>query len=326
MNILACERIRVVDTHTGGEPTRVVVDAPVEFAGTTMVERRDDFALRFDGYRRAVTCEPRGSDVMVGAWLTPPVNVGSHAGVIFFNNIGYLGMCGHGTIGVGVALAHLGRSVAGVSRLDTPVGTVEFELLDSARVRVANVPSYRYRSHVPLQVAGRTIHGDIAWGGNWFFICHDHGLTVDMQHLEELGAFSREIRRCLDASGIMGADGGVIDHVELFGPPSDPGVADGRNYVLCPGGAYDRSPCGTGTSAKIACLAADGKLAPGQWYRQQSVVGSIFEAAYQVVERGSGDDPDRLVIAPTLIGTAYVNAEAELLLRSDDPFSMGITT
>jgi 4-hydroxyproline epimerase len=199
-------------------------------------------------------------------------------------------------------------------------------MLDSARVRVANVPSYRYRRQVAVSVAGRTVHGDIAWGGNWFFICHDHGLPVDMQHLDELGAFSREIRHTLDESGITGVAGGVIDHVELLGPPSNPAVADGRNYVLCPGGAYDRSPCGTGTSAKIACLAADGKLAPGQWYRQESVVGSVFEAAYQVVARGTADDPDRLVIAPTLIGSAYVNAEAELLLRSDDPFSMGITT
>jgi 4-hydroxyproline epimerase len=318
--------IRVIDTHTGGEPTRVVIDSPLEFTGLTMAERRSCFARQYDDYRRAVVCEPRGNDVIVGAWLTPPVEAGSQAGVIFFNNVGYLGMCGHGTIGVAVALAHLGRLPAGTNRLDTPVGTVQFEYLGNGKVRVGNVPSYRYRQRVAVQLSnGRHVHGDIAWGGNWFFICDDHGLTVDMAHLQELEALSREIRWQLERQRITGAQGGVIDHVELLGSPSDPLKADSRNFVLCPGGAYDRSPCGTGTSAKVACLAADGRLAPGACYRQQSIVGSIFEASYQIIASGVAEDPRRMLVAPTLVGSAYVNARADLLFDPEDPFRMGIS-
>ena len=329
-------RIRVIDTHTGGEPTRVVVDSPIRFAGESMAERRDCFANQFDDLRKAVACEPRGNDVMVGAWITPAVEPGSQAGVIFFNNVGYLGMCGHGTMGVAVALAHLGHIPPGPSCLDTPVGTVEFELLPDGRVRVGNVPSYRFRRRAAVGLSdGREVHGDIAWGGNWFFICDDHGCPIDMQHLAELERLSREIRYQLDRQRITGDAGAIIDHVELLGPPSDPAIADGRNFVLCPGGAYDRSPCGTGTSAKVACLAADGKLAPGESYRQQSIVGSIFEATYRWLEpeldefampAAATNDSRPVLVTPTLIGSAYVNAEADLLFDPNDPFRMGILT
>lgn len=311
------QRIRVLDTHTGGEPTRVVVTSPIDLGSGNISDRRNRFLHQYDSFRRAIVCEPRGSDVMVGAILLEPADANSLAGVIFFNNVGYLGMCGHGTIGVAVALQHLGRVGVGVQQLDTPVGSVQFELLGNGRVRIENVPSYRFRSQVPLKLAdGRTVHGDIAWGGNWFFICEDHGQKVHLDAVNELQQTSSAIRAALDQHGIFGADGALIDHVELLGPSSAENVADGKNFVLCPGAAYDRSPCGTGTSAKLACLAADGKLKAGQSYRQESIVGSVFEASFRTLDDGR--------ILPTIVGSAYVNGEADLILDPRDPFCMGI--
>ncbi len=310
-------RIRVIDTHTGGEPTRVVVASPIDVGRGSMSERRDLFAAKFDDYRQAIVCEPRGSDVMVGALLLPPENPASMAGVIFFNNVGCLGMCGHGTIGVAIALQHMERVTTGIHQIDTPVGAVQFELLGDNRVRIQNVPSYRFRAAVPVKLAsGQTVHGDIAWGGNWFFICHDHGLPVEMRGIADLQQLTSELREALETNAIRGKDGGEIDHIELIGPPSSIVRADARNYVMCPGAAYDRSPCGTGTSAKVACLAADGKLDPGQIHRQESIVGTLFEATYTLADDGR--------ILPYITGAAYVNGEAELILNPNDPFCMGI--
>jgi 4-hydroxyproline epimerase len=256
---------------------------------------------------------------MVGALLVPPENPASMAGVIFFNNVGCLGMCGHGTIGVAIALQYMERVTMGLHQIDTPVGPVQFELLGDNRVRIQNVPSYRYKSAVPVKLRnGQTIHGDIAWGGNWFFICQDHGLPVEMRALSELQRMTAEVREALAVNGIRGEDGGEIDHVELIGPPSSIVRADARNYVMCPGAAYDRSPCGTGTSAKVACLAEDGKLEPGQIHRQESIVGSLFEATYIQADNGR--------ILPSITGAAYVNGEADLILDNNDPFCMGIST
>ncbi len=310
-------RVRVIDTHTGGEPTRVVVSSPIDLGSGSMAERRNLFAAKFDNYRKAIVCEPRGSDVMVGAIILPPETPASLAGVIFFNNVGYLGMCGHGLMGVAIALQHMERIAKGIHHLDTPVGPVQFELFGDNRVRIQNVPSYRFRTAVPVTLpSGQVLHGDIAWGGNWFFICQDHGLRVESRALDELQSLTSEVRCALEANGIRGEDGGEIDHIELIGPPSSIVKADARNYVMCPGAAYDRSPCGTGTSAKLACLAADGKLAPGQMHRQESIVGSLFEATYSVA------DPGRIL--PSITGAAYVNGEADLILDARDPFCMGI--
>ena len=311
-------RIRVIDTHTGGEPTRVVVSSPIDLGSGSMAERRELFAAKYDDYRKAIVCEPRGSDVMVGALLLPPESTASMAGVIFFNNVGCLGMCGHGTIGVAIALQHMERVTKGILQLDTPVGPVQFELLGDNRVRIQNVPSYRFRAGIPVQLpSGQVLHGDIAWGGNWFFICQDHGVPVELGSLGELQRLTSEVRGALEASGIRGDDGGEIDHIELIGPPSSIVRADARNYVMCPGAAYDRSPCGTGTSAKVACLAADGKLAPGQIHRQESIVGSLFEATFKSADGGR--------ILPSITGSAYVTGEADLILDSRDPFCMGIS-
>ncbi|MFM7150779.1 MAG: proline racemase family protein [Gemmataceae bacterium] len=308
-------RIQVIDTHTGGEPTRVIVSGGPELGSGSLAQRRERFRQQFDPYRSAIVNEPRGSDVMVGALLCEPEDPTCVAGVIFINNIGYLNMCGHGTIGVAVALGHMGRVGVGRHRLETPVGVVAFDYDGKNQVSLENVPSYRHAARVPLDVPGYgRIHGDIAWGGNWFFLVGDHPVTLSMTNLDRLTDFTWNIRQELERKGITGADGGEIDHIEVFGPPSGP-HADSKNFVLCPGKAYDRSPCGTGTSAKLACLHADGKLQPGQVWRQESILGSLFQGTIRM-------EGDQLI--PRVTGTAYVTSEASLILDENDPFCMGI--
>jgi 4-hydroxyproline epimerase len=316
MNNRTPRRVAVIDTHTGGEPTRVVVGGGPDLGRGSLAERRTRFRDEHDAFRSAVVNEPRGSDVVVGALLVEPNDPACAAGVVFFNNVGYLGMCGHGAIGVAVALAHLGRIEPGVLRFETPVGVVTVTLEGRNAVAVDNVPSYRAAKDVAVDVPGlRRYVGDVAWGGNWFYLVKDHGEELAPGNVERLTDVAWRIRRALDAAGVTGDDGGVIDHVELFGPPGRPD-ADARNFVLCPGKAYDRSPCGTGTSAKVACLLADGMLQEGQIWRQESIVGSLFEASARRLEDGR--------VRPRIRGSAYVNAESTLILDPDDPFAEGI--
>jgi 4-hydroxyproline epimerase len=308
-------RISVIDSHTGGEPTRVVVEGGPDLGTGSLVERRARFAAAFDHVRAGIVNEPRGSDVVVGALLTPPVDHSCAAGVIFFNNVGYIGMCGHGAIGLVVTLAHMGRIAVGRHRLETPVGVVTVEYHGQNRVTIENVPSYRHAANVTVDVPGLgAITGDVAWGGNWFFLVAQHGERLELDNIDRLTDVTWRIRRALVAAGVTGASGGQIDHIELFGPPRDP-ACDSRNFVLCPGGAYDRSPCGTGTSAKLACLVADGKFASGQVWRQESITGSVFEGAVRA-------DGGRVI--PMITGTAYITAEATLILDPADPCCFGI--
>jgi 4-hydroxyproline epimerase len=308
-------RIHVIDSHTGGEPTRVVVSGGPDLGTGSLAERRQKFKEKHDAFRSAVVNEPRGSDVMVGALLCEPSDTSCAAGVIFFNNVSTLHMCGHGTIGLAVTLAHLGRIGPGIHRLETPVGIVSFEYRTDNTVTIENVPSYRHAKAVTVQVDGiGPVTGDVAWGGNWFFLVSDHGQSLDLANAEHLGQYTWRIRQALEKRGITGADGGLIDHVELFGPPLD-ARNHSRNYVLCPGKAYDRSPCGTGTSAKLACLYADGKLKEGQVWRQESIVGSLFEGTVRI---------DQGKVIPRITGSAFVNAEATLILDPRDPFQWGI--
>jgi 4-hydroxyproline epimerase len=286
--VAGVQRIRVVDSHTEGEPTRVVID------GAPPIDR---FRAEHDHLRAAIVDEPRGSDILVGALLGEPRTPGCAAAVLFFNNVGYLGMCGHGAIGVIVTLAHLGRIGPGVHRLETPVGVVSAELHRDGRVTIANVPSYRAAAGVRVDVPGHgTITGDVAWGGNWFFLT-ESPLPLERAQIPALTDFAWRVRRALGRA--------EIDHIEL--------TAGARNFVLCPGGAYDRSPCGTGTSAKLACLAADGALAPGERWRQESILGTSFDAVYEI----DPADPHRVL--PSITGRAYVIAESTLLLDPRDP-------
>ena len=306
--------ISIIDSHTGGEPTRLIVDGGPDLGNGTLAERRERFRRDFDDIRAAVVCEPRGSDVLVGALLCAPHAPGCVAGIIFFNNVGFLGMCGHGMIGVVASLAFMGMIGPGKHWIDTPVGPVQAELHEDASVTIDNVASYRHAQAVPLELPGHgRVVGDVAWGGNWFFLVAEHGLALDAGNIDALSAFSIAVRAALERDGVTGADGAVIDHIELFGPAQ--GAADSRNFVLCPGKAYDRSPCGTGTSAKLACLAADGKLAEGQLWRQESIIGSVFEARYRIADGQ---------LMPSIRGRAWVNAQAKLLLDPSDPFMHGI--
>ena len=308
------KRISLLDSHTGGEPTRLVLEGFPDLGSGTMAERRKLLAERHDEWRKTVILEPRGSDVMVGALLCTPQDPTAAAGVIFFNNSGYLGMCGHGTIGLLVSLAYLGRIQPGTHRIETPVGTVTATLHEDGSVSVRNVPAYRYRKAVTVQVPGYgAATGDIAWGGNWFFLVDAPERVVPGADRAVLTEYTAAIAQALEDQGIHGRDGGRIDHIELFGPDAQ---ADSRNFVLCPGKAYDRSPCGTGTSAKLACLAADGKLAPGATWRQASTIGSLFQASYEPGEDGT--------IVPTIRGQAHISAETTLVLQDDDPFQWGI--
>jgi 4-hydroxyproline epimerase len=301
------EKLQVIDSHTGGEPTRVIIGGGPDLGRGPLVERRTRLQKEFDRYRSAAVNEPRGSDVIVGAILVEPLDPKASAGVIFFNNVGTIGMCGHGTIGLMVTLAHMGRIKSGTHRIETPVGTVTATLEPNGEVTVQNVPSWRSHKNIEISVEGKTVRGDIAWGGNWFFLTQG-----ELGSIESLTERSWRIRQALNAQGHPD-----IDHVEIFGAPQAAG-ASARSFVLCPGKAYDRSPCGTGTSAKLACLAADGKLAEGAPWVQESIIGSMFSASYKWLDRASGK------VTPSIRGSAYVTAESTLLLDERDPFCWGI--
>jgi len=307
------QTIHAIDSHTGGEPTRVVIGGFPDLGPGSMAAKVEAFRRDHDRLRSAIVCEPRGHDAIVGALLCDPIDKNSAAGVIFFNNVGYLGMCGHGTIGLIKTLEYMGRIKAGNHRIETPVGTVEADLNEDGSVVIANVPSYRYKKDAAVNVPGYgKIVGDIAWGGNWFFLVADHNLKIELANLEALTQFSVAVREALTNNGITGKNGSAIDHIELFS--SSPN-ADSRNFVLCPGLEYDRSPCGTGTSAKLACLYSDGKLKEGETWRQESLIGSTFEGRVRV-------EDDKLI--PIITGTASITAEISLILDENDPYRFGI--
>ena len=308
-------RIKVIDSHTGGEPTRVVISGGPDLGSDALANRVERFRNEHDDFRCAVILEPRGSDAIVGALLCTPVDESCVTGVIFFNSVAYLGMCGHGTIGVVATLAYMNRIGVGVHRIETPVGIVTAHLDHEGKVEVANVPSYRLATNITINVPGiGPVTGDVAWGGNWFFLVKEHREELRLENLDRLMDFTLRVRESLARAGITGLGGHEIDHVELFAPSSLAGV-NSKNFVLCPGKAYDRSPCGTGTSAKLACLFADGKLKEGEVWRQESIVGSVFEGRVQVIDN---------VIHPSIKGSAFITAESDLVLDARDPFAMGI--
>jgi len=304
------QKVTVIDSHTAGEPTRVVVAGGPDLGAGPLDQRRDRFQRECDRFRSAVVNEPRGSDVMVGALLVEPQDKTCVAGVIFFNNVGCLGMCGHGTIGLIVTLAHMGKIKAGEHRIETPVGTVTATLHPNGEVSVANIPSWRAKKAVSVEVPGvGPVVGDVAWSGNWFFLIEKHGQDLKLANVDALTDYCWRVRQAVNAQGFP-----EVDHVELFAPIQ----GGSRNFVQCPGKAYDRSPCGTGTSAKLACLAADGKLQPGETWVQESIIGSRFAGKFQWLDQASGK------VAPVITGRAYVNAETTQLLDDRDPFCWGI--
>ena len=308
-------RVTVIDSHTGGEPTRVVVSGGPELGNDSLANRLARFKNDHDDFRRAIVNEPRGSEAVIGALLCAPVNQSCVTGIIFFDRAGYLGMCGHGTIGAVTTLAHLNRIGPGLHRIETPVGIVVAHLDENGTVEVANVPSYRLAANITIEVPGiGLVRGDIAWGGNWFFLVNEHSQELEFGNIDRLLDFTLRVREALARAGVKGSDGHEIDHVELFGPSRLPGV-NSKNFVLCPSKTYDRSPCGTGTSAKLACLFADGALKEGDVWKQESIVGSVFEGSIKVVDN---------VVHPHIKGSAFITAEADLIIDARDPFAMGI--
>ena len=309
------QRIYVIDSHTAGEPTRVVVAGGPDLGNGSLAERRRLFADQHDAFRRIVANEPRGSDILVGGLIVPPAEPKCAAGVIYFNNVGVLNMCGHGTIGLAVTLGRLGQIKAGTHRIDTPVGVISVEYDGENSAAFENVPAFRHAKDVSIDVPGHgKVTGDVAWGGNWFFLVGEHNERLELANVERLTDLTWRIRQALESARITGKDGAQIDHIELFGPPRDP-QNHSRNFVLCPGKAYDRSPCGTGTCAKLACLFADGKLREGQIWRQESILGSVFEGSVRAADGGA--------VIPRISGEAYITAEATLLVDDDDPLAAG---
>jgi 4-hydroxyproline epimerase len=307
--------MRVIDSHTEGEPTRVIVEGGPLLGDGPLAERRARFAREFDHIRRFAVNEPRGHDAIVGALLCEPHDKSCVAGVIFFNNVGYIGMCGHGTIGLAVTLAHMGRLKPGRHRFETPVGVVGVELVDACTATVENVESYRLAEGVSVEVEGLgEVRGDVAWGGNWFFLTPNAPCDLEFANVPQLTEAATAISDALQAQGVGGKDGALIDHIEFFAP-SRAGDAHSRNFVLCPGGAYDRSPCGTGTSAKLACLYADGKMHPGEVWVQESIIGSRFRASFEPGPTGG--------ILPRITGRAFICAESKLVEIPGDPFRYG---
>lgn len=309
--------MKVIDSHTEGEPTRVIIEGGPELGHGSLKERVKIFSEEFDHIRQAVILEPRGSDVLVGALLCPPSDPTCLTGVIFFNNSGYLGMCGHGAIGVAVTLAHMGLVKEPVIHLETPVGVVKVTMDGTNKASVENVASYLYKADVEIEVDGMgLVKGDVAWGGNWFFLAHESPVALKLENEKLLTEYSVAIKKALKRKGITGTDNAEIDHIEFFSHPES-STADSKNFVLCPGDAYDRSPCGTGTSAKLACLAEKGMLKPSETWTQESIINSRFTATYRL-------DEDNNII-PTITGRAFIYGEATLLFHSDDPFKHGIS-
>jgi 4-hydroxyproline epimerase len=318
-------RLHVIDSHTAGEPTRVVVEGGPDLGEGDLQDRLRLLREHHDHLRTKVISEPRGSEVIVGALLCDPVDPAHAAGIIFFNDVGYLGMCGHGTIGVVTTLAHLGRIGPGEHVIETPVSIVRTELHEDGSVSVRNISSYRYRAAVAVDVQGYgRFVGDIAWSGNWFFLIGEHPYDLVLGNRAQLLAVTTAIRSALSASGITGEDGALIDHVELFSAPANPSNSS-RNFVLCPGASFDRSPCGTGTSAKMACLYADGKLQPEQLWRQEGILGTFFVGSVEPEPNENGSPAPHLQsVLPTIKGRAWITAESTLLFDSSDPFQEGI--
>jgi len=315
-NISLPLRIEVIDSHTAGEPTRCVLSGGPHLGTGPIAGRLENLRNHHDIFRRAILCEPRGSEVLVGALLLEPVDPAAAAAVIFFNNAGYLGMCGHGMIGVAATLSYLGRIGPGKHLIETPVGDVTISLDEKNEVTVSNVEAYRFRHQVPVELPGYgVIHGDVAWGGNWFFLIEEHPFVLSLEYEEQLTAFAWQVRQSLTSKGITGANGAEIDHIELFTAAHNP-ANQSRNFVLCPGKAFDRSPCGTGTSAKMACLVADGKLLPGESWRQEGILDSVLTGHVEL-------DGDRIL--PFITGSAFVTSTASLIFQTSDPFRNGIT-
>lgn len=307
--------MRVIDSHTGGEPTRVILEGGPDLGTGPLAERARRLAEDHAPFWRGLASEPRGQAAMVGALLVPPVDAGASAGVIFFDAAAVIGMCGHGTIGLVVTLAHLGRIGPGRHLVETPAGPVIADLHDGNTVTVTNVESRRVGAGVTVEVDGYgTVTGDLAYGGNWFFIVENSPLPVERAAIRPLTDLAAAIRAATAAQGVTGERGEPVDHVVLLAPSPRAGIA-ARAFTLCPDDTYDRSPCGTGSSARLACLAADGRLAPGEEIVQESVTGSTFRLSFAPGPNGG--------VLPRITGQAWILADSRMVFQDGDPLRAG---
>ncbi len=308
--------MHVIDSHTGGEPTRVILNGGPDLGSGSLAERATRLSDENMRFCHSVLAEPRGQPAMVAALLTEPTDPSCVAGAIYFDRNAVLGMCGHGTIGLAVTLFHLGKIGIGEHRIETPAGVIGIDLVDPNTVTVRNVESRRVAKSVEVSVEGLgKVYGDVAYGGNWFFIVEPSPIDVDAVNVPALTKAAITVREAANSIGVGGVDAEPIDHVIFQSPHHDPNV-HGRNFVLCPDNAYDRSPCGTGCSAILACLAADGRLSFGQEIIQQSIIGSSYRLSY---EAGSKNG-----VLPSITGSAYVIAESKIVFDEKDPFRHGI--
>ena len=310
--------LTVIDSHTEGEPTRVVLSGGPDLGEGSLAEKAQRLATEHQDFYRSLVVEPYGQEAMVGALLVEPSDPSCVTGVIYFDAAAVIGMCGHGTIGLAATLAHLGRIDVGTHKIETPVGIVEITLQDKNTVRVQNIESHRYQKGVELDVpeVGKVV-GDIAYGGNWFFIVNNSPTKVEPNNIRQLTEYAIKVRECLYEQGVEGEKGGVIDHIIFYGPALTT-QGHSRNFVLCPDDAYDRSPCGTGSSARLACLAADQRLAPNEKIYQESIIGSGYTLSYQ-----TGTSQGKVI--PSITGQAFVTREAKMMINTNDPLRHGVS-
>ncbi|WP_039017381.1 proline racemase family protein [Halocynthiibacter namhaensis] len=308
--------MHVIDSHTGGMPTRVILDGGPNLGLGSLDIRAQTLADHHQDFYKSVMLEPRGQAGMVGALLVEPTNADCVTGVIYFDAEAVLGMCGHGTIGLAVTLLHMGRISTGTHKIETPAGIVTVDVHDANTVSVTNIESHQIHANVTVDVPDHgTVSGDVAYGGNWFYIIDPSPLAVTTANIPALADLAIATRDACNARSIGGPNGEAIDHVILRGPDPETG-AHSRNFVLCPDDEYDRSPCGTGSSAYLACLAASNRLNPGHEIILESVIGSAYQASYQPGQNGG--------VIPTLKGQAWIMAESTLIFDATDPFRKGI--
>ena len=308
--------MKIVDSHTEGEPTRTIFDAGLDLGSGSLAEKAGVFEKNYRDFCGSVLKEPRGNDAYVGALVVDSEESDCAAGVIFFNTVQNLGMCGHGTIGLSATMAYMGLIKPGHHKFETPVGKVAINLKTPNRVSVTNIESYRLLKNILIEIPSYgPLTGDVAWGGNWFFLVKESPIDIKLENFRELTDLSLQIRNALEIKGITGTQGAWIDHIELYGAPEST-EANSRSFVLVPSGSYDRSPCGTGCSAKMACLAADGAWPAGKIWIQESVIGSTYALVYEQGQNGG--------VIVTIEGTAFVTAQVTLIFESQDPFRLGI--
>ncbi|HZU65259.1 MAG TPA: 4-hydroxyproline epimerase [Novosphingobium sp.] len=323
-----------IDGHTAGNPVRLVAGGAPQVQGNSMAERRADFLARFDWIRTGLCFEPRGHDMMSGGFLYPPTRPDTDIGILFIETSGCLPMCGHGTIGMitfGLEHGLIVPRTPGRLKVEVPAGLIDIDYGEEAGkvtfVRIRNVPSYLARAGIAIEVPGfGPLLVDVAYGGNFYAIIEPQG---PYRGLDDLGAarlieLSRSVRTLVQAvyEPVHPQDARIrgVSHVQWADRPSAPD-ADGRNAVFYGEKAIDRSPCGTGTSARMAHLFATGRLQVGDRFIHQSYIGSRFTGRVEATADVGGLPG----IIPSIEGAAVATGHNTIWIDREDPFWAGFT-